>query len=480
MPLVRDVGRPAALLLAEEAAALPGISLEVVPRRQYLNERGEADGSLLAHVVGYTGPINADELEAMAEDGYLHDDAIGRTGIEAAFEASLRGQYGSARWERDASGRLVKLLEETRAPVAGRNLVLTIDARLQRMATESLLWGMREANVSQGVTIVMNPQTGEILAMVSLPGYDNNAFAAGISDELYQSYLADPNLPLRNHAVADIYPPGSTFKLVTGLAALQEGVTSASRRWPTYGCYQIPGAPPGDCLSDWNRRGLRQPEHGRGLRHQLRHVLLPDGGPPRRRSAREVGARAWLRITTGIDLPNEASGVIASTEWAHSQGRTGVFTGELAQAGIGQNVIAVTPLQLLNAYAALANGGHLMRPQIVLGEADAEGNLVERYQPEVLHEVAADPGNLDLMRIGARQVITTGHAYNISDLRLPGALSGKTGTAEFGLPDGEGVLPSTLGSWPSSRRHRERPTRRWRSSPSPTGRRSSATSRPRS
>ena len=112
------------------------------------------------------------------------------------------------------------------------------------MATESLLWGMREANVSQGVTIVMNPQTGEILAMVSMPGYDNNAFAAGISEELYQSYLADPNLPLRNHAVADIYPPGSTFKLVTGLAALQEGVTSASRRWPTYGCYQIPGAPP--------------------------------------------------------------------------------------------------------------------------------------------------------------------------------------------------------------------------------------------
>ena len=181
VPLVRDVGRPAALLLAEEAAALPGISLEVVPRRQYLNERGEADGSLLAHVVGYTGPINADELEAMGADGYLHDDAIGRTGIEAAFEASLRGQYGSARWERDGSGRLVKLLEETRAPVAGRNLVLTIDARLQRMATESLLWGMREANVSQGVTIVMNPQTGEILAMVSMPGYDNNAFAAGIS-----------------------------------------------------------------------------------------------------------------------------------------------------------------------------------------------------------------------------------------------------------------------------------------------------------
>jgi penicillin-binding protein 2 len=399
------------------------------------------DGTLLSNVVGYTGPINSEELDALADSGYLPDDPIGRTGIEAAFEAELRGEYGSARWERDATGRLVKILEETQQPVAGRNLVLTIDSRLQRIATESLRWGMREANVSQGVTIVMNPQTGEILAMVSLPSYDNNAFATGISDELYQSYLADPNLPLRNHAIADIYPPGSTFKLVTGLAALEEGVTSATKRWQTYGCYQIPGAPAGDCLNDWNRQGfgaLNMVEAFAISSDTFFYQMAVHLGVDRlAKWAYELGFGA----PTGIDLPGEASGVIASTEWAHSQGRTGVFTGELAQAGIGQNVIAVTPMQLLNAYAALANGGHLMRPQIVLGEADDEGNLIEQYAPEVLHEVAANPANLQTMRIGARQVITTGHAYNISDLRLPGTLSGKTGTAEFGLPDAQGVLP---------------------------------------
>jgi penicillin-binding protein 2 len=144
---------------------------------------------------------------------------------------------------------------------------------------------------------------------------------------------------------------------------------------------------------------------------------------------------------SGIDLPGEEPGIIASTEWARSQGRAGVFTGEVAQAGIGQNVIAVTPLQVLNAYAAVANGGHLMRPTVVLGEADDQGNLVERYEPEVIHEVAADPSTLQTMRIGAREVITSGHAYNIKDLRLPGALSGKTGTAEFGEPTEEGTLP---------------------------------------
>jgi penicillin-binding protein 2 len=441
VPVAEDIGREAAFILSEQSAALPGVELQVIPRRQYLDERGGASGNILAHVVGYTGPINAEELDVLADDGYLHDDDIGRTGVEATFEQELRGEYGSARWERDASGRLVKLLEETRAPVAGRNLVLTIDARLQRMATDALLWGMREAHVSQGVTIVMNPQTGEILAMVSLPSYDNNAFAAGISDELYQSYLADPNLPLRNHAVADIYPPGSTFKLVTGLAALQEGVTSPTRRWPTYGCYQIPGAPQGDCLNDWNRRGfgnLNIVEAFAISSDTFFYQMAVHLGVDRlAKWAYELG----FGSPTGIDLPNEAAGVIASTEWAHSQGRTGVYTGELAQAGIGQNVIAVTPLQLLNAYAALANGGHLMRPQIVLGEADAEGNLVERYEPEVLHEVSAAPGNLRMLRIGAREVITTGHAYNISDLRLPGTLSGKTGTAEFGIPDAQGILP---------------------------------------
>jgi len=441
VPLVDDVDRQAALALAEEGAALPGIELQVVPQRQYLNERGEADGTLLSHIVGYTGPINATELEDLAADGYLHDDAIGRTGIEAAFEADLRGEYGSALWERDATGRLVKVLEQTAPPVAGRNLVLTIDARLQRLATESLLWGMREANVSQGVTIVMNPQTGEILAMVSLPSYDNNAFASGITDELYQSYLADPNLPLRNHAIADIYPPGSTFKLVTGLAALEEGVTTPRRRWQTYGCYQIPGAPAGDCLSDWNRRGFGPLNmvgaFARSSDTFFYQMAVHLGVDRLAQWAYELGFGA----PTGIDLPSEAAGVIPSTEWAHSQGRTGIFTGELAQAGIGQNTVAVTPLQLMNAYAAVANGGHLMRPQIVLGEADEAGNIVERYEPQVLRELAADPSNLNVMRIGARQVITTGHAYNIGQLRIPGALSGKTGTAEFGLPNAEGNLP---------------------------------------
>jgi penicillin-binding protein 2 len=443
--LGRDIGREAALLLGEEQAQLPGISVGAVPTRQYLDENGAVDGSLLAHVVGYTGPVSRGELGGLTAQGYLPDDVIGRDGVESTFEKELRGTYGSQLIERDASGRAVKVLQQLSDPVPGRNLMLTIDSRMQRIATDTLKWGLQAAGVAQGVTIVMNPQTGEILAMVSLPTYDNNKFAAGISGADYAAYLADPTGPLRNHAIADIYPPGSTFKLVTGLGALEEGVTTVSQRWPTYACYQIPGAPAGQCLFDWNHRGfgpLSIVDAYAKSSDTFFYQMAVGLGVDRLGSwANQLGFGA----ASGIRLPGEAAGTVISRAWAQSQGRPDVFTGELAQAGIGQNAIEVTPLQLLDAYAAVANGGRLMRPMIVRGETDEAGKLINSYQPEVIRTLAASAEDMRVMRIGAREVITTGHAGNIRDLLLPGALSGKTGTAEFGRPTSQGVFP--VHSW---------------------------------
>ena len=441
VPVERGVDRQAALLIGEESERLPGVVVEVDAVRQYLDETGELQGALLSHIVGYTGPINRAELQTRQEVGYLRDDVIGRAGVEASFESELRGTYGSQRVQRDASGRQLRVIETLSDPVPGTNLMLTIDAEVQRLAEQALTWGMEVADVGQGVTIVMNPQTGEILAMVSLPAYDNNHFATGITAEQYNVYLSDPNRPLRNHAISDIYPPGSTYKLVTAIAALEEGVTTASRLWPTYGCYQIPGAPEGECLYDWNRQGFGPLDmvdaFAKSSDTYFYQMAIQTGIDPLAAWAHELGFGA----RSGIRLPGEERGIIASTEWARQQGRAGVYTGELAQAGIGQNVIAVTPLQVLNAYAAVANGGNLMRPMIVRGEADDEGTLVREYEPEVLHAIDADEATLHTMRIGAREVITSGHAYNIRDLDLPGALSGKTGTAEFGELTEEGTLP---------------------------------------
>jgi penicillin-binding protein 2 len=441
VPLQRGVSRDAALLIGEESAQLPGIVVEVDPVREYLDENGEVDGSLLAHILGYTGPVDAQELSQLSDAGYLPDDIIGRDGVEASYETELRGTYGSELVERDASGRLGKVIETTKEPVPGKNLMLTIDARTQRIAEDTLRWGMEAAGIQEGVTIVMNPQTGEILAMVSLPAYDNNLFATGISAADYQAYLDDPAQPLRNHAIADIYPPGSTFKLVTGLAALEEGVTTPTRLWPTYGCYQIPDAPAGQCLYDWNHAGFGPlnivQAYAKSSDTFFYQMAVHVGVEQLGYWANQLG----FGQRSGIRLPGEAAGIVISREWAQSQGRPDVYTGELAQAGIGQNVIAVTPLQLLNAYCALANGGNLMQPMIVKGETDASGSLVTEYAPQVLRQVTPDQADLQVMRIGAREVITTGHAYNIRDLKLPGALSGKTGTAEFGTPTAEGVLP---------------------------------------
>lgn len=441
VPIVRGVAREAALILGEEAAQLPGVIVEVEPIRAYLDETGAVEGQLLAHILGYTGPVSRDELPRLEAEGYLRNDVIGKAGIEASFEDELRGTYGAQLVERDASGRQLKVIETLREPEPGTNLMLTIDADVQRLATRALTWGMEVADVSQGVTIVMNPQTGEILAMVSLPTYENNEFARGISADEFNVYLTDADRPLRNHAIADIYPPGSTYKLVTGIAALEEGVTTPGRRWPTYGCYQIPGAPDGECLYDWNRQGFGPLDmvdaFAKSSDTFFYQMAVNTGIDPLAKWAYELGFGA----PSGIRLPGEAEGIIASTEWARQQGRPGVFTGELAQAGIGQNVIAVTPLQVLNAYAALANGGRLMEPMIVRGETDDNGELTRAYDPRVLHEIGADPGTLQTMRIGAREVITSGHAYNIRDLDLPGALSGKTGTAEFGELTEEGTLP---------------------------------------
>ncbi len=441
VPIAHGISRDTALLICDELEQLPGVVVEVEPIREYLDETGKIGGALLAHVLGYTGPVSAAQLSELQPRGYLHDDVIGTDGIERSFETELRGTYGSELVERDASGRQLKVLETTARPQAGKNLQLTIDAGVQRMATDALTWGMKAAGVSQGVTIVMNPQTGEILAMVSLPTYDNNTFARGISTHDFDAYLKNPDKPLRNHAIADIYPPGSTYKLVTALSALEEGVTDSTRLWPTYGCYQIPDAPAGDCLADWNKAGFGPVNLVDAFALSsdtfFYQMAIKVGIDPLAAWASQLG----FGKPSGIRLPGEAAGTVASTRWAQAQGRTGVFTGEVAQAGIGQNVIAVTPLQLLNAYAALANGGTLMRPMIVRGETDRTGKLTRPYAPEALATVAAQPENLRTLRIAAREVITSGHAYNISELKLPGTLAGKTGTAEFGQPKPDGSLP---------------------------------------
>ena len=202
--------------MAESGDVLPGIEVVVETRREY------KPGPLFAQILGYTGPIDADTLADVRDDGYLPDDMIGKTGIESVFEDELRGTYGAQLVERDATGRRVQVLSTVDEAVPGSSLRLT-STRSSRSRQSKHCGGGCARRASSAVSIAMNPQTGEVLALVNLPTYDNNLFATGISNTDFQELLTDPDKPLTDHAVQAHYPPGSTYKLVTGTGALAEG-----------------------------------------------------------------------------------------------------------------------------------------------------------------------------------------------------------------------------------------------------------------
>lgn len=427
--IAQDVPVSTANLIAEEHLALPGVEVGVESKRHYV------DGPLMSQILGYTGPIDADTLKVLRDQGYLSDDLIGRAGVESSYEAELRGLYGEQTVERDASGRRLQVLSTNREARPGDSLTLTIDTREQQLAEKAVEWAMQKAGLKRGVMIVMNPQTGEILALVSLPTYDNNKFAEGISRKDFQALLKDPEHPLLNHAISEQFPPGSTYKLATGLGALADKKLGPDELVPTKPYIQL-GA---DRFWDWNRRGFGLLDIRSGFAHSsdtFFYQLAGRLGIDRLAYwARQLGFGA----KTGIDLPGEAAGIVPDEKWKQDTFGQAIFPGETLQAGIGQGYDAATALQVLNAYATVANGGRLYRPQVVREIVDADGNLVRPFKPDLIRKVKTSATNLEIMRLAARQVVTSRHTYNLVD--LPIVVAGKTGTAEFGVRDSQGRLP---------------------------------------
>jgi penicillin-binding protein 2 len=424
-----DVPEDVARIISEERLQLPGVEVAVESRREY------PQGTLLSQVLGYPGPVDAEELRTLREKGYLADDVVGKTGVEAVYESYLRGQYGVEQVERDASGRKLQVLSTVREPEAGASLQLTIDLKTQKEAEQALKWGMGAAKLKKGVVIVMNPQTGEILAMVSLPTYDNNLFARGISSADFAKLTSNPNQPLVNHAVADQYPPGSTYKLVPGTGALADGKITTGTKLETRPYLEI-GT---DRFVEWNGRGWGMLDIYGGFSHSsdtfFYQVAAKLGIDRLAYWARQFG----FGRPTGIDLPAEASGTVPSNAWKQDVFGQTIFPGETYLAGIGQGYDMVTPLQLLNAYAALANGGKLYQPQVVRQIVGANGEVLRPFAPKLIRKLKADASVLRVMRVAARQVVTSRHTGNLVDLPL--VIAGKTGTAEFGTRDSQGNLP---------------------------------------
>jgi len=427
--IAQDVPRDIANIIAEETLALPGVEVDVETQRRYL------DGSLLSQVLGYTGAIDAAGLAKLKDQGYQSDDLLGKAGVESVYEQQLRGTYGIETVERDASGRKLQVLETNQQPVAGDSLALTIDTHEQQLALKAVTWAMKTAHLKSGVMVVMNPQTGEVLAMVSVPTYDSNAFATGISQKEFQKYLKNPDQPLLNHAINEQYPPGSTYKLVTGTGALADGRISPTTVIATHPYISI-GA---TRFWDWNRAGFGPQTIRTGFAHSsdtfFYQVTQRLGITRLAYWAHQYGFGA----PTGIDLPGEASGIVPSDTWKQNTFGQPMFEGETVQAGIGQGYDVATPLQVLNAYCALANGGKLLQPQVVRQIVGPDGKVVRPFKPILIRKLAAPAGDLVVMREAARMVVTSHHTYNLVEVPLP--IAGKTGTAQFGVKDSKGRLP---------------------------------------
>jgi penicillin-binding protein 2 len=427
--VAQDVPRTTADMVSASAAQLPGVSVAIETRRNY------PTGTLMSQILGYTGPVDAASYSRLQADGYLPDDMIGKAGLEATYESILRGTYGQNLVERDATGKDLQVLKTTQDAVPGASLTLTIDTTVQKQAQQALAWGMKTAGLKRGVFIVMNPQTGEILAMVSLPTYDDNLFAKGISQKDFQKLATDKNQPLLNNAIQSQFAPGSTFKLVTGTGGLQDRKITPTTRIRTAPYIMIAGTR----FWDWNHRGFGACNIDCGFGnssdtffYQVATMLGAD------RLAYYAHAYGFGQ-PTGISLPGEAAGIIPSNQWKTGYFGQPMFGGETAQAGIGQGYDAVTPIQLITAYAALANGGRLLRPQLVEKVTGPDGNVVTPFKPILVRKLPVSPATLRTMRIAARATVTLRHTYNLVD--MPVAVAGKSGTAEFGVKDAQGRLP---------------------------------------
>ena len=428
--IANNVNERAARLINEERASLPGVETIVEARRVY------PYGTLISHIVGYVGRIDGVEASTLAPAGYTVVDFIGRAGVEASYEEALRGTPGIRQVEVDAKGRLVRILGVTKPPVDGASLTLTIDIEAQQRATTALEWGLKSAGTKEGVVASMNPQNGEIIAMASLPTYDNNDFSAGISNAKYQKYLANKFSPLLNHTVGSYFPPGSTYKLVTYSCALNNNLVTPSTRFQSTAYVEVDG----EKFYEWNRAGFGgslTPSEAYSwssnvVTFQLARLIKID--------RLSTCGRQWgFGAPTGIDLPSEISGLVPDQAWARATINRGLYNAEVLQSAQGQGYDLVTPIQVLNSFAALANSGTLWRPHVVLQITQSDGTVTP-ITPIVNGEVGMKESTYREMRLAGRKMaLNPGPSQGIS--RMPLFISAKSGTAQYGVRDYLGRLP---------------------------------------
>ena len=420
------------LLLKEFTHQNAAVILDEKPVRQY-----EPLPSI-GHIVGYIGQVTADDVNS----GYSSLDTIGKNGLEKTYENELRGTVGVQEVAVDAHGRYVSDVasDQNREPEAGVSLRLGITAELQNEIAAAVTEAMRQRNEQYpdtknlGATVIlMEPKTGLIRSLVSLPSYDNNLFAQGISQADYDAINNDPAKPLFDRATNGLYPPGSTIKPLVASGALANNIVS-----PNYSIDTPPAITVGNfSFPDWKDHGVTSIRTAIAESNNIFFYMLGGGW----QNVKGLGfdrLAATLHTfgieeSTHIDIGNESSGFLLSEKWKGDKKGEPIYLGDVYHLSIGQGDILVTPIQMTVATAAIANNGSLVEPHVAEAYVDAKNNLIETIPTTVRRQLPYDSATLQVVREGMRQAVTGGSSRPLNVLAE--AVAGKTGTAQFGSND---------------------------------------------
>jgi len=412
-----DVTPDIVTIIEEQKNNYPGVIIEVQPIRDYMNKE-EA-----AHTYGYVSEINDMELEKKKDEGYKSGDIIGKFGLEKIYDKELRGENGGQQVEVDVTGKPVQIIGN-KPPTPGDDLYLTIDKNLQTAAEKAVDEQLKLIHANAAAVVCMNPQTGEILAMVSRPAFDPNLFAHGISSKDWNKLNNNPYHPMDNKAITGEYPPGSTFKIITGTAALTEGVVTPSELIMDSGHHWIipKGNAEGEALGLINFQ--------QAMAHSD-NVYFYEMGNRLGIDRLEKYARMFgLGKITGIDLPYESDGLVANRRYKEKNFEDGDwYLSETFDAAIGQGFNLVTPLQAAMVMGEIAADGKRYKPHLVNRIVGPDGKTVREFKPELLGTLDVPAEDIQLVQTGLHEVTKYGTAAGIFR-GFPIEIAGKTGTAE--------------------------------------------------
>lgn len=422
--LMRGLTQAQAVVLEGKTKDWPGISVRPIERRAYSARES------LSHILGYTGKIFEAEYERLAGEGYELNEYVGKVGIEKTYEPLLHGRPGAALEEVDSLGKEIKVVDR-QAPVPGYNVYLNIDNGLQQLAWQELQAAVKRLKTPGGSIVAIDPRDGAVLALVSYPGFDNELFGRGIDAASYQALLEDPDRPLYNRAVSGEYPSGSTFKIIVGAAALEEGIASANLTVLSQGGLNVNGY----AFPDWKTGGHGLTNITKALAESVNTYFYAIGGGYGNISGLGVekivdyGKKFGLTAPSGIDLPAEGAGFLPSKGWKLKAKGERWFLGDTYHLAIGQGDILVTPLQVANYTSVIASGGTLYKPQMVK-HMDLPDGTTHTVKPEIIRRNVVSRETVKLIAAGMRAAVTEGSAQSLGTLPLP--VTGKTGTAEYG------------------------------------------------